>query len=169
MGYMQNYESAYGMAGSGDSGLSSATTGQSGGGFSLPQMQLAQIALKEKNREAADRWRLAQGINEAMNDSAWLMSHFPNFWGQSYVNPNAGAVDASLNQQSATFESAIKPMQEREKFDYEAKAQRDYETWKMEQQTKNLRDNMDLYQSLYNGGGGNIGRTSSGVGWKISG
>jgi hypothetical protein len=61
-------------------------------------------------------------------------------------------------------------MRNREQSEYEINAKKDYETWKMEQQTKNLRENMDLYQSLYNGvSGGNTGRTSSGVGWKISG
>jgi hypothetical protein len=86
--------------------------GGGGGGFGMPQMMMIQMAMQEKNREAADRWRLAQGLSAAMNDSQWLMEHFPNFWGTSYVNPNAGAVDASLGQQNAIVQSAIQPMAE---------------------------------------------------------
>jgi len=146
-GLLGNYDAGNFSAGSmgGLSGGGGSSGGKGGIGGGLPWMQIAQFALQEKNREAADRWRLAQGINEAMNDSAWLMSHFPNFWGSNYVNPNAGAVDASLGQQTAAFQSAIKPIQEEQSEQRSLDAKMALEKWKYQQKSEDKKSREDKY------------------------
>jgi hypothetical protein len=129
--------------------------GGGGGGFGMPQMMMIQMAMQEKNREAADRWRLAQGLSAAMNDSQWLMEHFPNFWGTSYVNPNAGAVDASLGQQNAIIQNAISPMAEQAVKREDIESKKSYELWKQKQELESFKQMMPYYRELYGVDGSN--------------
>lgn len=106
--------------------------GMGGGGGGMWGM-VAQYAMQELDREKEDRAALFQGIKGAMDDNAWIMAHYPNFYSTPQVQTQAVAnpTPNAPSQQAANMSPVIQQQMSAQADMNKANSTQEFEKWKI--------------------------------------